>query len=121
MVRAAGGTIVDCKGDDTAAPTADKGPSTSSSGAHVTIRYSHYSETFPISSSGGRPSLDFALVDAAYRLSHVFQGAFNVRLRRGEGEAATEIKPDGGRITVVDAAGKRTAGGTFSGLEAGAE
>ena len=132
VLRAAGGTIAlssEVQADGTTAPSVGTTPSASSSGTAgaaadgkhvVTIRYSHYSQAFPISTGGGS-SLDFGLVDAAYRLSHVFKGEFKVRLRRGEGQAATEIRPDGGRISLVDAAGKRAAGGTFSGLQADAE
>ena len=128
MSTAAGGHAGSASGSTSSAAAA---PSTPAGGACATIKYSHYSQTFSISrieidggctsSSYSSYSLDFRLVDDAYCLSHVFGGDFTVRLRRGGGEGGGEIKPDGGRIRLVDAEGKRAACGTFSAVEAGAE
>ena len=77
----------------------------------VTVRYSHYRERFPLTHGG--TTLDFASIDSKYMLSHVFKGHFSCCLvlqARGEasatGEAAAQIRPDGGRHAHAHAAAR---------------
>ena len=125
-IKEAGGRVGDAEdgayGAAAEAPAAQpaNAPATSvSSGEHVTIKYSHYTQPFAISSSG---ALDFRTVDEVYCLSHVFKGDFNIRLRvlkaaSSDNDGAREIEPDGGRLKLLDeAGGRRCACGTFSGL-----
>ena len=136
-IKAAGGADPTAKPEEgmaassSAAATSGDGSSsssaTTSSAGNVTVRFSHYCDSFALSTAC---ALDFGLIDAKYCLSHVFKGRFNCRLKlqvRGSDGAilaAKDILPDGGRLTVTEGAAEgqpRTVTGQFSGLEVGKE
>ena len=134
--KTSGGGVTDAAASSpAAAPSTGMVAAPSASGSHsVTIRYSHYRQSFAITAAG---RLEFGQVDGEYMLSHVFEGDFSCHLMplpTPEGAAAQPIRPEGGRLTLTapapaiqarpgsgSAPPMRTAHGIFAGLTPGAE